>query len=128
MSNDPNDNPNPNDDNNDNDDDDDDFQQIEKEIASTLTDLSNPSQVLLADFAIEYDKLARALRSAHENEIRIEKKCLTLVNDAATIKEKARGEAGEQDELHSRKLHLTTEIEETWKGECVSKKFFFFLF
>ena len=65
MSSDPNDNNNNNNDDDDdnNNDDDDDFQQIETEIASTLSDLSNPSQVLLADFAIEYDKLARALRS-----------------------------------------------------------------
>ena len=99
---------------------DEDFLQLEKEIASTLSDLSDPSNILLADFSLEYDKLARALRGAHENELRVEKKCRSLVNDAASIKEKARNEAGEQDELHSRKLHLTTEIEEAWKGVKVA--------
>eukprot|EP00946_MAST-07B_sp_MAST-7B-sp1_P001476 g1476.t1 len=96
------------------DDDDDDFARLELEIADTASELAeNP---LLADFADEYDKLSRAFKSAHENEMRVENKCNKLVMDCASIKEQARMEQSEQDELHATKLRLTADIEKAWKG------------
>jgi len=100
----------------DNEEEDSDFQQITTEITSTLSDLAAPTNILLSDFTVEYEKLARALNGAHDNEKRVENKCKTLVNDTLAIKQKARNDAAEQDELHERKLHLTKEIETAWKG------------
>ena len=93
-----------------------DYLQIDSEIKSTMSDLAEPSNILLSDFTMEYEKLARAYRGAHDNEKRVEKKCATLVQDTLSIKEKSRNDNTEQDELHERKLHLTKEIETAWKG------------
>jgi hypothetical protein len=90
------------------------FQEIEMEIKATTNDLSE--NLLLSDFKAEYEKLSRSLKGAHENEMRIEKKCNALVNDTIAIREKAKNDSIEQDELHERKLHLTKEIEVAWKG------------
>jgi chromosome segregation ATPase len=97
-------------------DEDDDFARLELEIADTAAELGEDKNILLADFADEYDKLARALKSAHENEMRVENKCSKLVMDCASIKEQARSERAEQEELHASKLRLTADIEKAWKG------------
>ena len=49
------------------DDEDENFARLELEVAETMNELSE--NALLGDFAEEYEKLSRAFKSAHENEI-----------------------------------------------------------
>ena len=60
---------------------DDEFARLELEIADTASELAEDKNILLADFADEYDKLSRALKSAHEKAKRLGERCRLFASD-----------------------------------------------
>ena len=90
------------------------FQEMAKEVEAVSKDIGNDP--LLADYLVEYEKLAKSMKSAFENQTRVESKCTSLQGEIDSIREELKHNTQVGSTQQERKLRLTEEIEEAWTG------------